>query len=202
MLPKVGKKDKSSVRSWRPIALLSCVAKGLERIVAKRVTWTALTSGILSPQHGGALPKRSAMDLVAAFTHDVEAALALGKQVTMITMDVQGAFDALLPRRLLARMARQGWPPTLLQLVRSFLTNRKVRVRLEKSTTPYYGVKCGTPQGSPLSPALYMLYLAELLAQDPLLRFGYADDVSLYRATDSLDTNVDLLANDIRDILD
>ena len=202
MLPKVGKKDKSSVRSWRPIALLSCVAKGLERIVAKRVTWTALTSGILSPQHGGALPKRSAIDLVVAFTHDVEAALALGKQVTMITMDVQGAFDALLPRRLLARMARQGWPPTLLQLVRSFLTNRKVRVRLEKSTTPYYRVEYGTPQGSPLSPALYMLYLAELLAQDPLLRFGYADDVSLYRATDSLDTNVDLLANDIRDILD
>ena len=30
MLPKVGKKDKSSVRSWRPIALLSCISKGLE----------------------------------------------------------------------------------------------------------------------------------------------------------------------------
>ena len=47
-----------------------------------------------------------------------------------------------------------------------------------------------------------MLYLAELLAQDPLLRFRYADDVSLYRVTDSLDTNVDLLANDVRGILD
>src|SRR5438045_2891649 len=30
MLPKVGKKDKSSVRSWRPIALLSCISKDLE----------------------------------------------------------------------------------------------------------------------------------------------------------------------------
>jgi hypothetical protein len=30
VLPKVGKKHKSSVRSWRPIALLSCVSKGLE----------------------------------------------------------------------------------------------------------------------------------------------------------------------------
>jgi hypothetical protein len=88
--------------------LLSCVAKGLERIIAKRVAWTALTSGIISPQHGGALPKRSTMDLVAAFTHDVEAAIALGKQVTMITMDVQGAFDALLPKQLLAQMTGQG----------------------------------------------------------------------------------------------
>jgi hypothetical protein len=35
MLPKVGKRDRSSVRSWRPIALLSCISKGLERIVAR-----------------------------------------------------------------------------------------------------------------------------------------------------------------------
>ena len=48
---------------------------------------------------------------------------------------------------------------------------------------------------------LYMLYLAELLTQDPTLRFGYADDINLYRATDSLDTNVNLLASDVQGIL-
>ena len=47
-----------------------------------------------------------------------------------------------------------------------------------------------------------MLYLAELLAQDPLLRFRYADNINLYRATNSLDTNVDLLAKDVQGILD
>ena len=201
MLPKVGKKDKSSVRSWRPIALLSCISKGLERIIARRIAWTALTTGLLSPQHGGALPKRSAMDLVASFTHDVEAAFAAGKQVTMVTMDVQGAFDALLPNRLLSRMMRQGWPKALIRLVKSFLTDRKVRVRLEKETTRYYPVECGTPQGSPLSPVLYMLYLAELLQQDPELRFGYADDLCLYRASNSLDNNVELLSQDVGGII-
>jgi len=202
MMPKVGKqKQMHSVRSWRPIALLSCVSKGLERIIAKRLAWIALTHGILSPQHGGALPKRSGMDLVTSFTHDVERALSAGKEITMITMDVQGAFDALLVRRLLKRMIAQGWPRPLLQLVRQFLSDRKVRVRLEKETTQFYDVKCGTPQGSPLSPVLYMLYLAELLAQDPHLRFGYADDICLYRISDSLDTNVQLLSEDVRAIL-
>ena len=201
MLPKTGKKDKTSVRSWRPIALLSCISKGLERTIARRVAWTALTSGILSPQHGGALPKRSAMDLVAAFTHEIETAFTTRQHATMITMDVQGAFDALLANRLLARMTNQGWPLSLLCLVQSFLTGRKVRVRLEKSTTSYYDVECGTPQGSPLSPVLYMLYLAELLAQNSSLRFGYADDICLYRASKSLDTNVQLLAKDVREIL-
>ena len=88
MLPKVGKKNRTSVCSWRPIALLSCISKGLERIIARRIAWTALTHSVLSPQHGGALPKRSAMDLVACFTHDVETAFAAGNEITMVTMDV------------------------------------------------------------------------------------------------------------------
>jgi Reverse transcriptase (RNA-dependent DNA polymerase) len=106
ILPKIGKKDKSSIQSWRPIALLSCISKDLERITARRIAWIALTRGILSPQHGGTLPKCSAMGLVAAFTHDVESAMATGSQVTMITMDVQGAFGALLVNRLLARTTK------------------------------------------------------------------------------------------------
>lgn len=74
-------------------------------------------------------------------------------------------------------------------------------MRLEKSTTPNYRVECGTSQGSPLSPVLYMLYLTELLTQDANLRFGYADDINLFRAIKSLDNNVTLLANDVQSIL-
>lgn len=201
MIPKVGKKDKSSVRSWRPIALLSCVSKGFERIISRRIAWTALTHRILSSQHGGALPKRSAMDLVASFVHDVEIALAKGLQATIVTLDVQGAFDALLINRLLHRMQHQGWPITLLRLVKSFLTGRQVRVRLEDATTVFYDIACGTPQGSPLSPVLYMLYLAELLHQDQKLRFGYADDLLICRASNTLEENVELLAQDVGSII-
>jgi hypothetical protein len=42
-----------------------------------------------------------------------------------------------------------------------------------------------------------MLYFIELLAQDPTLRFGYADDIYLYRATHFFNKNIELLANDI-----
>ena len=46
-----------------------------------------------------------------------------------------------------------------------------------------------------------MLYLAELLLQDTTLRFGYADDICLYRAIKSLNINVALLAKDVRNIM-
>ena len=65
------------------------------------MAWTALTNNILSAQHAGASPKRSTMDLVASFVYETENALAAGLEVSMVTIDVQGAFDALLKRRLL-----------------------------------------------------------------------------------------------------
>ncbi|RYP43413.1 hypothetical protein DL770_011681 [Monosporascus sp. CRB-9-2] len=46
-----------------------------------------------------------------------------------------------------------------------------------------------------------MLYVADLLLDDPDLRFGYADDLCLLRASKSFDENVSLLADDIRRIL-
>ena len=142
------------------------------------------------------------MDLAASLTHDIETALAAKKQVTIVTLDVQGAFDAVLTQRLLKRMTEQGWPLPLLRLIKSFLTERRVQVRLEKETTDPSFVECGTPQGSPLSPILYTLYLAELLNQDRTLRFGYADDILIYRASHDLDDNVAQLANDVRAIFE
>ena len=56
-------------------------------------------------------------DLIAAFTHDVESAMAAGSQVTMIMMDIQGTFDMLLVKQLLAHMTKHGWPLPLLKIV-------------------------------------------------------------------------------------
>ncbi|RAL65586.1 hypothetical protein DID88_005258 [Monilinia fructigena] len=73
-------------------------------------------------------------------------------------------------------------------------------VRLEDAYTDESRVQCGTPQGSPLSPVLYMLYLAELLNQDQALRFGYADDIALYRIGNTLEENVTAITQDVRRI--
>lgn len=201
MIPKSGQKDLSSPRSWRPISLLSCLGKGLERVCAARMAWTTLEYKVCSPQHIGALPKRSAVDLVASFTNDVEQAFAAGMKVTMVTADVKGAFNGLLRKRLIFRMREQGWNLKTLKLVNSFLSDRTFMVELEGIATEARRAKCGTPQGSPWSSILYMLYLAELFQQDTKLRFGYADNLCLYRASRSLEENTKLLAGDIESIL-
>ena len=123
-----------------------------------------------------------------------------GQHVAMVTMDVQGPFDALLKNRLLHRMRDQGRAAPAIRMIDRFLSDRQVRVRLGMTTTSSYPVQCGTPQGSPLSPVLYTLYLAELMQQDTIHRFGYADDIYLYRIASTLDSCNELIARDIRQI--
>lgn len=119
----------------------------------------------------------------------------------MATMDIQGAFDAALAKRFAVRLRQQGWASKMVEWVLSFTRGRKIRVRFEGTITDEEEISCGFPQGSPASPILYVLYVADLLLDDPDLRFGYADDLCLLRTSKSLDENVRLLAGDVRRIL-
>lgn len=52
-------------------------------------------------QQFGALAKRSATDLVSCVVHDIEEAKTQGWASTLVTLDVEGAFDAVLHNRLI-----------------------------------------------------------------------------------------------------
>jgi hypothetical protein len=49
---------------------------------------------------------------------------------------------------------------------------------------------------------IYILYLTKLFNQDPILCFGYADDLYLYRAIKTLERNIELLVINIKSILE
>ncbi|KAF4338780.1 reverse transcriptase [Fusarium beomiforme] len=85
MIAKPGRRDLTSPRAWRPVSLLSCLGKGLERLIARRLAWAAVHYGVLHPQQAGVLPKRSAADLVTALVHDIEEAFARKKVTTLVT---------------------------------------------------------------------------------------------------------------------
>ena len=75
-------------------------------------------------------------------------------------------------------MGEKGWSRQSLEWVGSFLHNRIARVRHKHGTTEPRQLECGLPQGSPLSPLLFLLYIAEVVGSSQW-RLGYADDVSI-----------------------
>ena len=75
----------------------------------------AIRSDIVGQQQFGELPMRSAKGLVSCVVHNIEEACYQRWASTFVTLDVQGAFDAVLHNRLLWRMQAQGWPDSILR---------------------------------------------------------------------------------------
>lgn len=77
-------------------------------------------------------------------------------------------------------MQNQGWPKPILQWTSSFLESRRVQVRFHGGVTSPKLLKCGVPQGSPISPLLFLLYMAEpMRSGNSISRFSYADDIGI-----------------------
>jgi hypothetical protein len=162
-----------------------------------------VTHKVLASQQFGALPLRSTVDLTTCLTYNIEEALNKGLIATLLTLDVKGAFDTVLPGRLVHRLREQGWPDNLTRWVASFATGRLVQIKLDGEIGPITSIRCGLPQGSPVSPILFMLYLAPLFHMgSPKARFGYTDNVGLLAISSSLATNSRSLSDSLQEALD
>lgn len=108
-------------------------------------------------------PSHSAIDLTTALLCDIRQAWEEKRVAGLTAVDVKGAFDGVLCNRLILRLRSQGWPDCLVQWVSSFLSKRQVRIRVDHTTTDALPILCGLPQGSPVSPILFLLYIEPLL---------------------------------------
>ncbi|KAI0998731.1 hypothetical protein K3495_g9465 [Podosphaera aphanis] len=192
IIEKPKKLDMSSPRSYRPIALHSVLGKGLERLVAKRMSWIAIKHKLFTRQQFRALPLRSSVDLLTCLTHHIESALARGETASIATLDIKGAFDAVLTGRLVRRLREKGWPFQLCNWVGSFATEREVCIRLDGTIGDPRPIYCGLLQGSPVFPILFMLYISPLFRLNGLQKaFGYADDFAVLATSVSLQENTE-----------
>ena len=146
-IPKPGKRDRSLPKSYRPISLLRTLGKGLEWLVAKRLLWIAIKYKVLHPQQFGALPLRLSADLIICLIYNIEEAWAKDRKLisSVLTADIKGAFNAVLPGYLLRRLRAQGWPDNIARWAFSFTTKRIARIRLDRVTILLEPVTCRLP---------------------------------------------------------
>ena len=80
-----------------------------------------------------------------------------------VFMDVAGAFNNVHHQRLIHNMKKRKVPNFIVRWTESFLQGRSTRLRFNGVESERICTNAGVPQGSPISPILYMFYNADLL---------------------------------------
>jgi hypothetical protein len=112
-LKKPNKDDYTQSKAWRPVSLLSTLGKLLETVVAERISFAVETHGLLPTNHFGARKQRSAEQALLLLRERIYTAWRSRKVMSLVSFDVNGAYDGVYKDRLLQRLAAIGIPSCL-----------------------------------------------------------------------------------------
>jgi len=194
VLDKPGKPSYDSRSSFRVIVLLQTFSKILERIMNSRLSCVARATGLLNPHQCGSLAGLSASDAVTTLPHEVKTLQMAGRKVSTLFLDIKGGFDNVNPSTLCGILRAKGVNPYLVSWTKSFLTGRSCRLLYQRSPRVFAPVSVGTPQGSPVSPLLFVIYVSRLHCEIPGgLTLSYVDDFGLTTSSASYQRNIQIL---------
>ena len=95
--------------------------------------------------------------------------------------------------QLLAILQRLRLPYSLISWVTSFLSYRQLRLQFDGSIEQFSRVDTRIPQGSPISPILFLIYIRDLFPSLATRVFSYIDDIALVASSASLKKNTQIL---------
>jgi hypothetical protein len=189
VIPKPNK-DASDPQNYRPISLLPNFGKILEKLILKRLTLFEEANEILSLNQFGFRGQHSTTHQLMRVVEKIKFGFNVNKSFGLVQLDIERAFDTVWHNALLHKLLHFNFPIFLIKIVKSFLSERKAYVSLNKSKSNIYSIVAGVPQGSILSPFLFNIYLNDLPKISNCHVSLYADDINFMTAGTSRELSV------------
>ena len=134
-----------------------------------------------SEQHGFR-KNHSTSTLLNTLIQDLANINSAGKTAAVISLDLSKAFNLLNKNVLFLKLEKIGIGKDAITWINSFLTDRTQQVRINETYSKPRNINIGTPQGSKLSPLLFLCLLADIKADigdEEGKIYQFADDINL-----------------------
>lgn len=193
--------DYLRVVNYRPISLISNIAKIIERILKCRIVNFLNKHKLLSDRQYGFREGKSTEDAICYLTTQIYNSLDKKIPTLCIFVDLAKAFDTVCHQKLLNKLEHYGLRGNVLNLLKSYLLDRKQYVDLGETVSDPKTVKYGVPQGTVLGPILFTIYINSLL----LLKttgtiLSFADDTAILYKANSWQELKEMTENDFKNI--
>ena len=179
-IPKPNK-DTDKGTSYRPISLLSVIAKTLEKSLLPYITANIPNTPI---QHGYKIQHSTVTTL-----HTLNNTVAKGfnqmaptARTITVALDMSKAFDTINIHTLIRKLLQTNIPGTIIKFIANYIKGRKAYSTYRNYTSKQRQFKTGVPQGGVLSPTLFNIYTSDLPPPSaPVQVMAYADDIHTHK---------------------
>lgn len=178
-LPKCN--NPSSLSDLRPISILCMLSKLTEKIMNNQLKLYFNSHNLLPTNQSGFRKDYSCNTALLHVTDDILRATDDGKLTVLVLLDFSKAFDRVSHELMLSILGYYGLSLRAVELLSSYLLNRKQCVRLGGESSDLVDTISGVPQGAIASPNLFSIYTSKLKeAFQYCNSHYYADDTQVY----------------------
>jgi ribonuclease HI len=202
-LKKPNRHSGHNVNDYRPITMLNSIAKIIEKVITKRLTYWLEHNNRLPNEQFGFRPYRNCEQAIATLIDGVRLGWKSGRTTSTVFLDIKGAYDTVRHSKLLDELCDMKIPSQYIKWIASFLSNRCVQFSINEATPTTFPTNIGVPQGSALSPILYIIYNSRafsIIRQWGCIPNGFADDLAISVSSFSTSNNAYLLSKAIKEL--